>query len=82
MRESAAGSKPTLPCLDKLPAGFLGLLLRQYGCSISEAVEPGLLGSVVLDAVQVLLAVVHVVLEGAVAVVTVIPLPHFCTLAC
>lgn len=44
----------------------------------SEAVEPGLLGSVMLDAVQVLLAVVHVVLKGAVTVVAIIPLPHVC----
>ncbi len=39
-------------------------------------VKPGLFGSVMLNAIQVFLPIVHVVLKGPVAVVTVISLPH------
>lgn len=39
-------------------------------------VKPGLLDYVVLNSIQMFLSVVHVVLEGAVTVVTVVTLPH------
>lgn len=44
--------------------------------STSKVVKPGFLRPVMLDAVQVLLSVVEVVLKAAVTVVTVITFPH------
>lgn len=51
-------------------------LAAEPAAPTSEHVVPGLLGLEVLQPVQVLLAVVEVVLEGAVAVVTEVTLPH------
>lgn len=48
----------------------------------SEHVVPHLLGLEVLQAIQVLLPVVEVVLEGAVTVVTEVPLPHGTSAIC
>lgn len=42
----------------------------------SEMVKPGLLGSVMLNTIQMFLPVVHVVLKGPVTVVTVVSPPH------
>lgn len=42
----------------------------------SEVVKPSLLGSVMLNTVQVFFSVVHVVLEGSVTVVAEVSLPH------
>lgn len=39
-------------------------------------IKPGLFSSVMLNPVQMFLPVVHVVLKGPVAVVTVVSLPH------
>lgn len=39
-------------------------------------VKPGLLSSVMLNTIQMFLPVMHVVLEGPVTVITVVPLPH------
>lgn len=42
----------------------------------SEMVKPGLFSSVMLNTAEMFLPVVHVVLKGSVAVVTVVPLAH------
>lgn len=43
----------------------------------SEVVEPGLFGSLMLDAIQMFLSVVQRVLKAAITVIAVIPLSHF-----
>lgn len=56
---------------------FLRLRSRQPQTGLtSEVVEPSLLGSVMLNTVQVFFSVVHVVLEGSVTVVAEVSLPH------
>lgn len=42
----------------------------------SEVVEPSLLGSVMLNTIEVFFPIVHVVLEGSVTIVTEVSLPH------
>lgn len=42
----------------------------------SKIVKPSFFCSVMLNTIQMLFSVMHVVLKGPVAVVTVVPLPH------
>lgn len=63
------------------PSLLLDWFLRLRSCQLqagltSEVVEPSLLGSVMLNTVQVFFSVVHVVLEGPVTVVAEVSLPH------
>lgn len=76
MGKPAVRAKIANSFLEKLPAGFLCLLIMQNGCRVSEMVKPGLFSSVVLYTIQVFLPVMHVVLKGAVTVVTEVSLPH------
>lgn len=55
---------------------FQGCRHQLQAALTSEIVKPSLLGSVMLNTIQMFFPVVHVVLKGPVTVVTEVSLPH------